>query len=273
MSNLLENAAKSTPRPRAARMLRSTSSRGGPDAVVRRRRPRARRPAETCASSCSIRSSGWSSATRASEPGSASRSARGSSTLMAGEIWVEETPGRRRDVRLHPSDRCQGPARNGPPRERAVRTAASSSSTTRSTSSARWAGRSTPAGTRWRPRPTGGGRWRASPRLEPDLMVLDLNLPAMDGLDGVPPRPGAEHGPDPRAVRARGRGRQGGRARPRRRRLPDEAVRHRRAARPRPGAAPAVERADRWPGAFADGRRPHRPRAARGHPRTASAST
>ena len=66
----------------------------------------------------------------------------------------------------------------------------------------------------------------------------------------VPPHPGRLHGADHRAVGERRGADQGRSARFRRRRLRDEAVRHRRAAGARPGRA-AARRRHR-------GRRPHR---------------
>ena len=70
----------------------------------------------------------------------------------------------------------------------------------------------------------------------------------MDGLDVVRGLRGLDVGADRRAVRARHRGRQGRGARPRRRRLPHQAVRHGRAVRARCGprcAEPCSPRARR----------------------------
>ena len=59
----------------------------------------------------------------------------------------------------------------------------------------------------------------------PDLVVLDLGLAGHGGHRGLPPDSRDVAGADHRAVGARRRGRQGERARPRRRRLRDQAVR------------------------------------------------
>ena len=92
---------------------------------------------------------------------------------------------------------------------------------------------------------------------EYDLLVLDRGLPAIEGLDLLGRlRSRGVSTPDARAVGTRQPGRPGRRARRRRRGLPRQAVRHRRAARPAPGtAAPAPGHgadADRSPGGRLD---------------------
>ena len=69
-------------------------------------------------------------------------------------------------------------------------------------------------------------------RQRPDLIVLDLGLPDDDGLVADPAPATRGDDPDPRPVGTRPGGGQGRGARPRRRRLRDQAVRHGRAAGP-----------------------------------------
>ena len=64
----------------------------------------------------------------------------------------------------------------------------------------------------------------------PDLVILDLGLPDLDGQQVITQHPRVVQDPDHRAFGAGGRGREGGGARPRRRRLRDQTVRHPRAA-------------------------------------------
>ena len=93
-------------------------------------------------------------------------------------------------------------------------------------------------------RPTAATRSTRWPTVQPDLIVLDVMLPDLDGFevcrrlraDGVPHAGAVPHGP-------RRHRRQGARADARRRRLPGEAVQPRRAGRPRRGGA-APGRAD-----------------------------
>ena len=83
---------------------------------------------------------------------------------------------------------------------------------------------------------------RSAARDRPDLVVLDLGLPDMDGVDVIrrPARldPGADH----RAVRPGRQPRQGRRPRRRRRRLRHQTVQHRRTPRPDPSRHPARRR-------------------------------
>lgn len=80
---------------------------------------------------------------------------------------------------------------------------------------------------------------------QPDLIVLDVMLPGLDGFEAYLPHPSpgnerAHH----HAHRADGGGRQGGRAGSRRRRLPDQTVQHARVDRVCQGE-PARRRIDR----------------------------
>ena len=73
----------------------------------------------------------------------------------------------------------------------------------------------------------------------PDLVLLDLAMPGPDGFNVAGQMRAVGPGPDPRRLGRERRGGQGPRARPRRGRLPDQAVRQGRAAGPdRGGHAP-----------------------------------
>ena len=93
----------------------------------------------------------------------------------------------------------------------------------------------------------GEGALETFARHRPDLIVLDLGLPGIDGLEVI--RRVREQAQTPILVLSArgGRAGQGAGARPGRGRLPDQALRGGRAARPGAGG-PAPRRADRRPG-------------------------
>ncbi len=95
----------------------------------------------------------------------------------------------------------------------------------------------------------------------PDLVILDLGLPDLDGVQVIHGLRGWTDRTDPGAVRPRRQRRQGSSARRRRRRLPDQTVRHRRTAGPDPRAAATRRPDDRRAGRRTGGRdhRPGRP--------------
>ena len=74
----------------------------------------------------------------------------------------------------------------------------------------------------------------AAARTPPDLVILDLGLPDLDGVAVIAGPARLASRPDHRAVRPRHRDRQGRRPRRRRRRLHHQALRHGRAPRPHP---------------------------------------
>ncbi len=93
----------------------------------------------------------------------------------------------------------------------------------------------------------------------PDLVILDLGLPGIDGVEVIRGPARLDARPDHRPLRARDRARQGRRARRRRGRLRHEAVRDGRAAGSAPGRA-AASRARRGGGGRRDGGLHRRPR-------------
>ena len=95
------------------------------------------------------------------------------------------------------------------------------------------------------PRPTGPEALEVAAKHPPDLVVLDLGLPGLDGLDVIEGLRGWTSAPDHRAVRPGRQHRQGGGAGRRRRRLRDQAVRHGGTAGPDAGRGPAGARGRR----------------------------
>ena len=87
--------------------------------------------------------------------------------------------------------------------------------------------------------PDGVTALAAATKQPPDLVIVDLGLPDMDGVEVIEGIRGLAGRADHRAVRASSGTGQGTRARRRRRRLHHEAVRHGRAAGPDPGGAAA----------------------------------
>ena len=73
-------------------------------------------------------------------------------------------------------------------------------------------------------------RWPWPTQHPPNLVIVDLGLPDMDGVDVIEGIRGWLHGPGHRALRPSSRSGQGARAGRRRRRLRDQTVRHGRAA-------------------------------------------
>ena len=94
-------------------------------------------------------------------------------------------------------------------------------------------------------RPTAGGARGGRVATEPDLVVLDLGLPGIDGLDVTRAIRRDSSLPIDHAHGPRRRARQAARARARRGRLPDEAVQPARARRPGPGRPPPGRRRGR----------------------------
>ena len=85
---------------------------------------------------------------------------------------------------------------------------------------------------------TGEAALTIAARKHPDLVILDLGLPGIDGVEVIRGLRGWTTVPDHRPLGARARSRQGRRPRRRRRRLRHEAVRHGRAARAAARRAP-----------------------------------
>ena len=113
---------------------------------------------------------------------------------------------------------------------------------------------------------TGEEALRLAAERHPDVVILDIGLPGIDGIEVVRGLRGWSDGADHHAVGPRGRARQGRRPRRRRRRLRDQAVRHERAARPAAGRG-APRRAGRGDAGRRDRRLRHRPGRQAGDPR------
>ena len=91
--------------------------------------------------------------------------------------------------------------------------------------------------------PTGAAGLAKAATTTPDVIVLDLGLPDMDGLEVLERAAGMDGGAGHRAVGAAPRRRQGRRARRRRRRLRHQAVQHGRVAGAHPSRAAAPSQA------------------------------
>ena len=100
--------------------------------------------------------------------------------------------------------------------------------------------------------PTGEKALALAARRHPDVVVLDLGLPGIDGIEVIRGLRGWSRVPDHRPVGSRGRARQGRGARRRRRRLRGQAVRHGRAAGPRAGRRPPGDSSRRGGGRETD---------------------
>ena len=86
--------------------------------------------------------------------------------------------------------------------------------------------------------PDGATALRLAAARQPDVVLLDLGLPDMDGVDVIKGAARLDPGADPGAVRPPGVRREGRRARRRRRRLHHQAVQHGRTAGPAAGRRP-----------------------------------
>ena len=181
-------------------------------------------------------------------------------------------------------DRHDDDERDARPRPARHRAQPLVSAASRRSSSSRTRARSRPSSrSTSRTRATRSGRRRPAPRRsaqaaahEPALIVLDLMLPDIDGIEVCKRVRQTLRRADPDADRARRGRRQDHRPRGRRRRLPDEAVqpaRARRADQARSCAAPTPERRDRETEVIAHGdlaRRRRPPRGARRRTRRSS---
>ena len=219
VANLVDERARASPPDRPVRVEAGAVRRPGRPA---RRRPRAR------ASRADQRERRVPAVPAARRPPATATGvglglavARGFVEAMGGELTVEDTPGGGTTMVV-----------SLPAAPVDVSRAACWSSTTSRRSAARSASTCGPAATTSTSRATGEQALELAARHHPDVVVLDLGLPGIDGVEVIRGPPRLEPGADHRAVGARGGGGQGRRARRRRRRLRHQAVRHGRAARP-----------------------------------------
>ena len=187
VANLVDNAlAWSPPEHAGARRGRRRRRPGRPA----RRRPRAGHPARPSASRCSSRSSGSATGRTARGVGLGLAVARGFVEAMGGELAIEDTPGGGTTMVDQPRS----------PHEPCAHDAASSSSTTSRRSCARSASTCARAATTSTSRRPASSALELAARHHPDVVVLDLGLPGIDGIEVIRGLRGWSDGADHRAL-------------------------------------------------------------------------